>query len=142
MLETELWKKVRAGLGDKWRGHRIENRINAGTPDVFFTLILDGVRSAGMLELKCQEPGKRGGINAKHYTQEQRDFATLHDAVLLMLYSNGWYVLFDSVLCDEILRGQSFNWHIENSIYASLSPDWSEVALIIKSSLAKAHHAK
>lgn len=75
-------------------------------PRRVFTLSSKGIRVAGMMELKCQDHGVRGGISAAHYTQDQRDFALLHESVLLWLHSSGWYMLFPSDIADDILRGR------------------------------------
>ena len=135
MLEKDLWIKTRKGVGAKWRASRLEDKLSAGIPDVFFTLPSDDIRIAGMIELKCQEQGARGGIFAAHYTQDQRDFALLHESVLLWLHSSGWYMLFPSDVADDILRGQSLDWHKEKALYSSQSPDWTVFIGIVRSYL-------
>jgi hypothetical protein len=132
MLETDLWTKLRKAMGAKWRGQRIEDSISSDIPDVFFTLRCSDRRVAGMMELKCQEPNKKLGINAKHYTQGQRDFAILHDnAVFLFLYSGGWYMMFGSDQANLILRGQSLDWHREVSLWSSQTLIGTNIASIL-----------
>ena len=133
MLEEDLWNKTRKGIGAMWRCNRLEDKLSSGVPDVFFTLPSDNkVRIAGMMELKCKDPGKRGGISAAHYTQDQRDFALLHESVLLFLYSGGWYMLFASSVAPDILKGQSVDWHRENALYSSKSPNWGDIITTIR----------
>lgn len=115
MLEADLWKKLKKVMGNHWRAHRIENSIDDSTPDVMFTIKTGNRRIMGMIELKCQEPNKSDNLNAPHYTQGQRDFATLHETYLL-LHSGGNFMLFDWTRSNEILRGQSLDWHKENSL--------------------------
>lgn len=132
MLEEDLWKKVRKGIGAKWRPQRIEDSNCSDIPDVYFTIPHGSHRTGGWIELKCQEPNRRGGINARHYTQGQRDFAALHQTVFLLLYSGGWFMLFDHAKSDEILRGQTMDWHLQTAIWSSKRPDWAEFTGLLR----------
>lgn len=127
MLESDLWKKVRIGMGNRWKAHRIENRIDEGTPDVFFTIPVHGIatRVAGMVELKSQEPRKNSGVVIPHFTQDQRDFIRLHHTFLL-LYCNKHYLLFGPTTGYLVGMGQSFDAHKECALWASDKPDWDE----------------
>lgn len=127
MLEADLWKKLKKEMGNRWRAHRIENSIDANTPDVLFSIDRNGQRKMGMIELKCQEPNKSGNLNAPHYTQGQRDFATLYESTFLLLHSDGVIYLFNWSTSQEILRGRSLGWHRKNALFAenlvNFSPD-------------------
>jgi hypothetical protein len=131
MLEKELWNVVRGGMSNLWRAQRVEDSMSPDIPDVYFTIRngLHSDRLGGWLELKCQEPRKRGGVNARHYTQGQRDFAQLHQTVFLLLYSSGWFMLFDHHTADDILRGQTLEWHRDQALYASTQPAWSQIVV-------------
>lgn len=127
MLESLLWQKVRKGVGSRWRAQRIENRIDEGTPDVFFTIAVPGMatRVAGMVELKSYEPRKGQKVVIPHFTQDQRDFIRLHHTFLL-LYCNKHYLLFGPTTGYLVGNGQSFDAHKEVALWASDCPDWDE----------------
>lgn len=132
MLESDLWKKLRTGMGSRWRAHRIENRIDEGTPDVFFTIAVPGTatRVAGMVELKVQEPRKGQKIVIPHFTQDQRDFIRLHHT-FLMLYSNGYYMLFGPTTGHLVGRGQSFEDHKAVALWSSDRPNWDQFSQVV-----------
>lgn len=132
MLEKDMWAKVRKNIGTRWRAHRIENRLDEGTPDVFFSIQAPGIatRIASMIELKSQEPRKNSTVKIPHYTQEQRDFVKLHHTFLL-LYCNGHYLLFGPTTAHLVGLGQSFEAHQAVALYASDCPDWDEFISIL-----------
>lgn len=135
MLETDLWNKTRKGFGSLWRARRIEDKLSLGVPDVFFSFPTTNGRVSGMMELKCQDANKSGNIVARHYTQDQRDFATLHETVFLLLHCGGWLFLFDSTHAPDLLSGQSFDWHLSVALYSSQSPDYAVLANILRTRL-------
>lgn len=49
MTEAGAWRYLRAAVGDRWYARRIEDRLAAGTPDVFYAV---PGRCCGWLELK------------------------------------------------------------------------------------------
>ena len=136
MLESDLWKKLRTGMGSRWRAHRIENRIDEGTPDVFFTIAVPGTatRVAGMVELKSFELPKSRKITLRHFTQDQRDFIKLHHT-LLLLYSNGHYMLFGPTTGHLVGRGQSFEDHKAVALWSSDCPNWDQFATVVTDQL-------
>lgn len=136
MLESNLWQNLKKSMGDKWRTHRIENSVNASTPDILFTIMTKNRRSMGMIELKCQTPNSSNGICASHYTQGQRDFAILHRSTYLFLHSKNTYFLFDWTCADEILRGQSFDWHKNKSLWHDSMIDPISIIKIITNGLS------
>lgn len=124
MLESVFWKKLDKAAGKRWNSHRIENKINNNTPDVFVSIpSYNNIMISCMLELKCQEISAKGTINAKHYTQGQRDFALIHRNVWLLLQSSNAYYLFDYTVANIILRGQSLDWHKSIAIVFNQSID-------------------
>ena len=48
MRESDLWKKLKDGMGDRWVADRIENDVGVGTPDVAYST--GGIN--GWIELK------------------------------------------------------------------------------------------
>jgi len=136
MLEKDLWVKVRKGVGPRWRAQRIENRIDEGTPDVFFSIQIPGIatRVAGMVELKSQEPRRGLRVVIPHFTQDQRDFIKLHHTFLL-LYCNNHYLLFGPTTGYLVGNGQSFDAHKEVALWASDNPDWDEFTRVLSAQL-------
>ena len=128
MLEKDLWAKVRKGMGARWRSCRIENRLDEGTPDVFFTMQTPKV--SGMIELKSQDSRKNGNIVIPHFTQEQRDFIRLYHTFLL-LYCNKHYLLFGPTTGYLVGLGQSFDAHKEIALYSSDRPDWDDFTAVL-----------
>lgn len=127
-----MWVKVRKGIGSRWRAQRIENRIDEGTPDVFFSIQKPGIatRIASMLELKSEEPRKGQKIVIPHFTDDQRDFIRLHHTFLL-LYSDCHYMLFGPATGYLVGMGQSVSAHKEVALYCSDRPDWDEFIQIL-----------
>ena len=117
MLESKFWKKLKTTVGNKWRCCRIENSIDSGTPDIVFSIQCKHNRIIGMIELKCQDSNSTGGIKANHYTQTQRNFAILHESTFLFLHSDDVCYLFDWTNSNDILKGQSIEWHKNNSLF-------------------------
>lgn len=133
MLESDLWKKLNRAIGPLWRACRVENKLDDGTPDVFFSIPTPNGRVAGMMELKCQDPTKKSTITARHYTTGQRDFARMHrGTVFFMLHSGGVYMLFGSA---EAADGQSLGWHTSNSIYSSTTLDGPAIVAALTQAL-------
>lgn len=113
-------------MGSRWRAHRIENKIDQGTPDLFFTVA--GLSS--MMELKVQEPNKNNCIKIPHFTQDQRDFIKLYGTYLL-LYSNGHYMLFGPTTGHLVGRGQSFEDHKAVALWSSDRPNWDQFLQVV-----------
>lgn len=70
-----------------WKAERIENRISAGTPDVFFTI----GNTHGMVELKYL-PKKRKTVTISHFTDEQRSFAYRHNTFILTRIEDDFFL--------------------------------------------------
>lgn len=135
MLEKDFWTIVRKGIGSLWRAQRVEDELASDVPDVVFSIPANNRRVMGMIEIKVQAPNKKGCVNARHYTQGQRDFAQMHGAVFMLVLVGDWVMLFDSNVSNEILRGQTIQWHIERALYSSITPDWSRLISAIKTAL-------
>lgn len=132
MLETDMWDEVRRGVGPLWRSQRIEDSISSDIPDVFFSISHGQGRISALLELKVASCGKRGGLSAPHYTQGQRDFADIHGTVFLLVYAGGYWLLFDHTHVQDILKGQSLDWHIQYSIGSWGKPSWGKLIDLLK----------
>lgn len=76
MAEDDLWKYVKAGMGNRWRAVRVENKLMVGFPDVVFSMY--PVR--GFIELKhCNKWPTRGGtLRVDHFTDDQKSFLEIH----------------------------------------------------------------
>ena len=136
MLEGDMWIKVRKGIGNRWRAHRIENKIDEGTPDVFFSIQMPGMatRVAGMIELKTEKSRKGQKIVIPHFTQNQRDFIKLHHTFLL-LYCDFHYMLFGPTTGYLVGLGQSVQAHKDLALYCSDCPNWDEFIKILSDQL-------
>lgn len=133
MTEHDFWDYVRKGMADRWNSQRIEDKYTSSIPDVFYSIPVGKHSVAGMVELKVQEPNKSGGVNARHYTQEQRDFARIHKGRTFCLVRIGpQTMLFSWKVADEILRGQQVEWHESVALYHSTSPNWDTIARLLK----------
>ena len=114
-------------MGSRWRSVRIENRLSADTPDVFFSIDLGGgVRVSSMMELKCGKINKNFTLSISHYTAGQRDFAHLHHTYLAV-WCDSWIMIFNSRYSKDLFKGQSIEWHTSHAIYASKSPCWDTI---------------
>lgn len=111
MNESGLWRYLQRGMGARWKAERVENRLAAGFPDVFFTI--DGTH--GLVELKYL-PKKKKTITIRHFTDEQRTFSYRHGTPILVQIEDE-YLLFCSSACLDLGKGQSFDWHLEEAAY-------------------------
>lgn len=75
-------------MGARWKAERVENRLAAGFPDVFFTIR----GTHGLVELKYL-PKKRKTITIGHFTDEQRAFSFRHKTPILVQIEDD-YLLF------------------------------------------------
>ena len=87
--EQRLWDDLRDAMGTRWFARRIEDRLVAGVPDLFFC---GKKRRGAWMELKVlpnlPQEGRRFDIS--HFTPEQRAFG------LQMLISGGassWWLM-------------------------------------------------
>lgn len=100
MDESGFWKYLRTGMGARWKAERIENRLAAGFPDVFFTI--QGTH--GLVELK-HLPKKRKTITIRHFTDEQRAFSFRHKTPILVQIEDD-YLLFGHEQSLSLGRGE------------------------------------
>lgn len=104
--ESTFWAYLRKGMGARWKAERVENRLAAGFPDVFFTI--DGVH--GLVELKYL-PKKKKTITISHFTDEQRAFSYRHKTPILIQIENE-YLFMGSEHALLVGRGQPLSDHI------------------------------
>ena len=90
MDESGFWRYLQRGMGSRWKAERVENRLAAGFPDVFFTI----GNTHGLVELKYL-PKKRKTITISHFTDEQRAFSFRHKTPILVQMMDE-YLLFGS----------------------------------------------
>ena len=88
MDESGFWRYLQKGMGARWKAERVENRLAAGFPDVFFTI----GPVHGLVELKYL-PKKRKTITIGHFTDEQRAFSFRHKTPILIQIEDE-YLLF------------------------------------------------
>lgn len=100
MNEAGFWKYLQKGMGARWKAERVENRLAAGFPDVFFTI--NGTH--GLVELKYL-PKKRKTVTISHFTDEQRAFSFRHGTPILIQVRDEYY-LFASEHCLVLGRGE------------------------------------
>lgn len=75
--EQRLWDWLRDRLSGRWFAERVENRVMAGTPDVYFS----HPHGRGWLELKVVNNWPRteaGKLKIPHWTQNQRNWMRRH----------------------------------------------------------------
>jgi len=106
MNESGLWRYLQRGMGARWKAERVENRLAAGFPDVFFTI--DGTH--GLVELKYL-PKKKKTITIRHFTDEQRAFSYRHRTPILVQIEDE-YLLFGPEHTLELGKGQPLSEHI------------------------------
>ena len=106
MNEAGFWKYLQKGMGARWKAERVENRLAAGFPDVFFTI--DGVH--GLVELKYL-PKKKKTITIRHFTDEQRAFSYRHGTPILVQIEDE-YLLFGHEHALDLGKGQPLSEHI------------------------------
>ena len=105
MDESGFWKYLQKGMGARWKAERVENRLAAGFPDVFFTI--DKIH--GLVELKYL-PKKRKTITISHFTNEQRAFSFRHKTPILIQIEDE-YFLFGHDHSLNLGKGQSLECH-------------------------------
>lgn len=79
MSENALWNTVRNNMKKYWIPQRIENLAEAGIPDVYYTMKLDG--SGGWIELKhvpSWPKRETTALKIKHFTKEQMAWIRKH----------------------------------------------------------------
>lgn len=77
--EQRLWDWLRDRLTGRWFAERVENRVMAGTPDVYFSHRL----GRGWIELKVVNNWPRTEVakfKIPHWTQNQRNWMQQHHA--------------------------------------------------------------
>lgn len=76
MSESDLWSRVKAGIGGRWEAERIETRGAEGIPDVAWS----ARQCHGWVELKHvdKDPGPGKILKIRHYTPEQRNWILRH----------------------------------------------------------------
>lgn len=105
MNEVGFWKYLQKGMGARWKAERVENRLAAGFPDVFFTI----GPTHGLVELKYL-PKKKKTITIGHFTDEQRAFSFRHKTPILVQIEDE-YLLFGHECCLALGKGQPLNDH-------------------------------
>ena len=118
MDESKFWRYLQRGMGARWKAERVENRLAAGFPDVFFTI--DGTH--GLVELKYL-PKKKKTITIRHFTDEQRAFSFRHGTPILVQLEDHYFLfvakeslhLGTGEPLDEFLQKASYRW--EGSIH-------------------------
>lgn len=77
--ESSLWKTVQKNMKGFWEADRVENPVNPGMPDVYFTLKSSGVM--GWIELKHAHAWPRKActpLRIDHFTRVQRNWFKRH----------------------------------------------------------------
>ena len=105
MDESGFWRYLQKGMGARWKAERVENRLAAGFPDVFFTI----GPVHGLVELKYL-PKKRKTITISHFTDEQRAFSFRHKTPILVQIEDE-YLLFGHDHSLILGKGQTLNDH-------------------------------
>lgn len=113
MDESGFWKYLQKGMGARWKAERVENRLAAGFPDVFFTI--NGTH--GLVELKYL-PKKRKTVTISHFTDEQRAFSFRHSTPILIQIQDEYYLfgsehslhLGTGEVWDEFVQKASGHW--------------------------------
>lgn len=87
--EQMLWDDLRTRMGNLWFARRVEDRLGAGFPDIFFA---GKKKRAAAMELKVlpKLPQETRKFDIPHFTAEQRGFG------LQMLESGGassWWLM-------------------------------------------------
>ena len=101
MDESGFWRYLQKGMGARWKAERVENRLAAGFPDIFFTI----GSIHGLVELKYL-PKKRKTITIGHFTDEQRAFSFRHKTPILIQIEDE-YLLFGHDHSLTLGRGES-----------------------------------
>lgn len=105
MNEAGFWRYLQRGMGSRWKAERVENRLAAGFPDVFYTI--NGVH--GLVELKYL-PEKKTNVSIRSLTDDQRSFSFRHGTFILVQIEDE-YLLFDYHRCMDLGRGQPLSEH-------------------------------
>lgn len=98
-------------MGSRWKAERVENRLAAGFPDVFFTI--DGVH--GLVELKYL-PKKKKTITIGHFTDEQRAFSYRHGTPILVQIEDE-YLLFQAEHSLHLGTGEEMNEFVQKAAF-------------------------
>lgn len=97
-------------MGARWKAERVENRLAAGFPDVFFTI--NGVH--GLVELKYL-PKKKKTITIPHFTDEQRAFSYRHKTPILVQIEDE-YLLFGHDQSLTLGTGETLDEFVQKSV--------------------------
>lgn len=108
--ESTFWAYLRKGMGARWKAERVENRLAAGFPDVFFTI--NGVH--GLVELKYL-PKKKKTITIPHFTDEQRAFSYRHKTPILVQIEDE-YLLFGHDQSLTLGTGETLDEFVQKSV--------------------------
>ena len=109
MNEAGFWKYLQKGMGARWKAERVENRLAAGFPDVFFTI--GSVH--GLVELKYL-PKKKKTITMGHFTDEQRAFSFRHKTPILVQIEDE-YLLFGHECCLTLGTGEGLGEFVQKA---------------------------
>jgi hypothetical protein len=98
--EQRLWDDLRNSMGNRWFARRVEDRLGAGLPDVFFA---GRKRRGAWMELKVMPnlPLENRKFDIPHFTPDQRGFG------LQMLQSGGansWWLMTRLGMVDHLHR--------------------------------------
>lgn len=105
--EQKMWDRLRDKMTGRWTAERIENKIAAGTPDVFFST--EGRH--GWIELKVLDawPKRPIPVRITHFTKEQKRFLSLHHRIggggcffFLFVQQTDEYLLFTGTYVNAI----------------------------------------
>lgn len=132
MDESKFWAYLRRGMGARWKAERIENRLAAGFPDVFFTI--DGTH--GLVELKYLAKKKKT-ITIRHFTDEQRAFSYRHKTPILVQIEDE-YLLFGHEQSLSLGQGESLDEFLQKASYrweGSIDFDHLREALLAESGI-------
>lgn len=120
MSESDLWTKLKNGMGDRWDAQRHEDKFQLGIPDVSFGL--PGVN--GWIELKFlkEYPKRRDSvIRIEHYTENQRQWLyrrwKMAGHVFLLIQISNEFFLFTGQ--EMALLGNVGNreWYIDRALW-------------------------
>lgn len=110
--EGKCWEKLDAMMSGFWEADRIENRLNPGFPDVFYSLR----GRAGVIELKLLETRKAGRFAVSKFKPSQirwhrRHSPRNHTVFVLAAYMKG------RVMCGCLFKGSDVPDLVDGEFY-------------------------
>jgi len=108
MSEAKMWDRLRVGMGHRWVAERIENKLNAGTPDVTYAIRMGAFGANGWVELKYLRrltDDESEEVEVPLYKPEQRNWIRRHGQggyVFLLLQAADTWFLFNWINAQKV----------------------------------------